>query len=165
MVAGLLLGLVLGAGLTGLLAARWSRRSAQSTAHVRRRANVAEAELAEVVERAHRLEGALDLVGEGIVIADLDGRRLFTNAAAGLLTDARHEEALVAAAVDTALAEGLEGRTVEQGIELFGRLRARSRWRPPRWAPAAAVSAPSCWSGTSPASAASRPSARSSWPT
>jgi two-component system, OmpR family, sensor histidine kinase SenX3 len=120
MVAGLLLGFVLGAGLTGLLAARWSRRSAQSTAHVRRRANAAEDELAEVVERARRLEGALDLVGEGIVIVDLDGRRLFTNAAAGLLTDARHEEALVAAAVDAALAEGLEGRTVEQGIELFG---------------------------------------------
>jgi len=77
-------------------------------------------ELAEVLERARRLEGALDLVGEGIVVADLDGRRLFTNAAAGLLTDARHEEALVAAAVDAALAEGLEGRTVEQGIELFG---------------------------------------------
>ena len=120
MVAGLLLGLVLGAGLTGLLAARWSRRSAQSTAHVRRRANAAEDELAEVIERARRLEGALDLVGEGIVIVDLDGRRLFTNAAAGLLTDARHEEALVAAAVDAALAEGLEGRPAEQGIELFG---------------------------------------------
>ena len=72
-------------------------------------------ELATVVERARRLEGALDLVGEGIVVADVDGRRLFTNAAAGLLTDARHEEALVAAAVDEALAEGLEGRTVEQG--------------------------------------------------
>jgi len=120
MVTGLLLGLVLGAAVTGLVAARWSRRSAQSAVHVRRRANAAEAELAEVVGRARRLEGALDLVGEGIVIADLDGRRLFTNAAAGLLTDARHEEALVAAAVDSALAEGLEGRTVEQGIELFG---------------------------------------------
>jgi len=118
--AGLFLGLALGVGVTALVAARWSRRSAQSAIHVRRRANAAEAELAEVVARTRRLEGALDLVGEGIVIADLDGRRLFTNAAAGLLTDARHEEALVAGAVDTALAEGLEGRTVEQGIELFG---------------------------------------------
>ncbi|MET0825303.1 MAG: ATP-binding protein, partial [Acidimicrobiales bacterium] len=87
---------------------------------LRRRANATQSELDLVTERARRLEGALDLVGEGIVVADVDGRRLFTNAAAGLLTDARHEEALVAAAVDRALAEGLEGRTVEQGIELFG---------------------------------------------
>ena len=120
MLAGLLLGIALGAGATALVAVRWSRRSAQRSVRVRRRATAAEAELAEVVERARRLEGALDLVGEGIVIADLGGRRLFTNAAAGLLTDARHEEALVAATVDTALAESLEGRTVEQGIELFG---------------------------------------------
>ena len=120
MLAGLLLGLALGAGVTGAMAMRWARRSAQGAVHIRRRANAAEAELAEVVERAHRLEGALDLVGEGIIIADRDGQRLFTNAAAGLLTEARHEEALVAAAVDTALAEGLEGHTVEQGIELFG---------------------------------------------
>src|SRR5688500_16984688 len=99
MLAGLLLGLVLGAGITGLVAARWSRRSTQSATHVRRRAKAVEAELAMVLDRARRLEGALDLVGEGIVIVDVDGRRLFTNAAAGLLTDARHEEALVAAAV------------------------------------------------------------------
>ncbi len=120
MVVGLLLGLVLGCGVTAAIATRWSRRSAESAVHVRRRANAAEDELAEVVQRARRLEGALDLVGEGIVIADLDGHRLFTNAAAGLLTDARHEEALVAAAVDSALAEGLDGHTVEQGVELFG---------------------------------------------
>ncbi len=120
MFAGLLLGLALGIGVTGAIAVRWWRRSARSAVHVRRRANAAEAELAEVVERAHRLEGALDLVGEGIIIADMEGRRLFTNASAGLLTDARHEEALVAAAVDTVLAEGLEGRTVENGVDLFG---------------------------------------------
>ena len=38
---------------------------------MRRRARDAEAELAEVVERARRLEGALDLVGEGIIVADV----------------------------------------------------------------------------------------------
>ena len=120
MVGGFLFGLVIGLGLAGLVALRWSRRSAASAVQLRRRANATQSELDLVTERARRLEGALDLVGEGIVVADVDGRRLFTNAAAGLLTDARHEEALVAAAVDRALAEGLEGRTVEQGIELFG---------------------------------------------
>jgi two-component system sensor histidine kinase SenX3 len=119
-VGGFLFGLVIGLGLAGLVALRWSRRSAASAVQLRRRANATQSELDLVTERARRLEGALDLVGEGIVVADVDGRRLFTNAAAGLLTDARHEEALVAAAVDRALAEGLEGRTVEQGIELFG---------------------------------------------
>ncbi|MET0913198.1 MAG: ATP-binding protein [Acidimicrobiales bacterium] len=120
MVGGFLFGLVIGLGLAGLVALRWSHRSAASAVQLRRRANATQSELDLVTERARRLEGALDLVGEGIVVADVDGRRLFTNAAAGLLTDARHEEALVAAAVDRALAEGLEGRTVEQGIELFG---------------------------------------------
>ncbi|MET0150914.1 MAG: ATP-binding protein [Acidimicrobiales bacterium] len=120
MVGGFVFGLVIGLGLAGLVALRWSRRSAASAVQLRRRANATQSELDLVTERARRLEGALDLVGEGIVVADVDGRRLFTNAAAGLLTDARHEEALVAAAVDRALAEGLEGRTVEQGIELFG---------------------------------------------
>ena len=120
MLTGLLLGLAVGIGVAGAVAVRWSRRSARSATHVRRRAKAAEAELATVVERLRRSEGALDLVGEGIVIAGLDGARLFTNAAAGLLTDARHEEALVAAEVDDALAEALEGRTVERSIELFG---------------------------------------------
>jgi two-component system sensor histidine kinase SenX3 len=71
-------------------------------------------------DRVRRLEGALDLVGEGIVVVDAAGTRLFTNAAAGLLTDARHEEALVAAAVDAALAEGLDGHTVERTVDLYG---------------------------------------------
>jgi two-component system sensor histidine kinase SenX3 len=118
--AGFVTGLLVGVGLAGAVALRWSRRSAENTVQVRRRARDAEAEVAGALDRARRLEGALDLVGEGIVVVDGDGRRLFTNAAAGLLTDARHEEALVAAAVDRALAEGLEGRTVEEGIELSG---------------------------------------------
>jgi two-component system, OmpR family, sensor histidine kinase SenX3 len=116
----LVLGVVLGGLVVGLIAVRWTRRSAEGAGRVRRRANAVEAELALTLDRARRLEGALDLVGEGIVVTDPSGRRVFTNAAAGLLTDARHEEALVAAAVDAALAEALEGRTVERNLELFG---------------------------------------------
>jgi two-component system sensor histidine kinase SenX3 len=115
-----LLGVVAGAVLAGVLTMRWTGRTVEETREVRRRARTAEEELATVVERARRLEGALDLVGEGIIVADLQGHRLFTNAAAGLLTDARHEEALVAAAVDGALTEALQGRTVERQLDLFG---------------------------------------------
>lgn len=114
------LGLVIGAGIAAAVAARWSRRSAAGAVHIRRRVKAAEAALEEVRDRVHRLEGALDLVGEGIVVCDLGGQRVFTNAAAGLLTDARHEEALVAAEVDAAMREALNGRTVEREVELFG---------------------------------------------
>ncbi len=119
-VTALVLGLAVGGAVVGLIAHRWSRQSAEGAGNVRRRANAAEAELARVTDRVRRLEGALDLVGEAIVVTDGDGHRLFTNAAAGLLTDARHEEALVAAEVDAALAEALDGRTVERQLDLFG---------------------------------------------
>jgi two-component system sensor histidine kinase SenX3 len=115
-----LLGVVAGGVLAGLLTMRWAGRTAAETREVGRQARRAEEELADVVERARRLEGALDLVGEGVIVVDVQRRRLFTNAAAGLLTDARHEEALVAAAVESALDAGLEGRTVEQMVDLYG---------------------------------------------
>jgi two-component system, OmpR family, sensor histidine kinase SenX3 len=118
--ASLLLGVALGVGISLLAGARWSRRSAQGALQARRRATLAESRLAVAEERVRRLEGALDLVGEGIVICDASGARIFTNAAAGLLTDARHEEALVAAAVDASVREALAGHTVERELELFG---------------------------------------------
>jgi two-component system sensor histidine kinase SenX3 len=117
---GFVLGLVLGAGLAAAVALRWIRRTAADATRLRRRARKAEAKIVALTARVGRLEGALDLVGEGIVVVDVAGTRLFTNAAAGLLTDARHEEAIVAAAVDAALAEALDGHTVERPIELFG---------------------------------------------
>jgi two-component system sensor histidine kinase SenX3 len=119
-VVGFVLGVVVGGIVAGVLASRLTRRSAEATRDVSRRARDAEARLAEASAQARRLEGALDLVGEGIIVVDVGGRRLFTNAAAGLLTDARHEEALVAAAVDAALVEALDGRTVERELDLFG---------------------------------------------
>jgi len=117
---GFVLGVLAGAVAAGLVAVRLTRPTTEATRELRRRSRSTEAELTVVVERARRLEGALDLVGEGIIVVDLQGRRVFTNAAAGLLTDARHEEALVAAAVDAALEEALEGRTVERQVDLFG---------------------------------------------
>jgi two-component system sensor histidine kinase SenX3 len=114
------LGLALGTAITVVAAWRWSRRSAQHALSARRRATVAEGRLATAEGRARRMEGTLDLVGEGIVICDPAGKRVFTNAAAGLLTDARHEDALVAAAVEASLREALDGRTVEREVELFG---------------------------------------------
>jgi len=116
----LVLGMAVGVVGTLLVGAKASRRLGHQALEARRRASAAESRLAAVTEAATRLERTLDLVGEGIVICDAAGKRLFTNAAAGLLTDARHEEALVAAAVDAALREALDGRTVEQEIDLFG---------------------------------------------
>ena len=117
---GFVFGLVIGAIAAGLLAQRWVRQTSATSARLRRRARTAETQVEALNDRVRRLEGALDLVGEGVVVVDTSGTRLFTNAAAGLLTDARHEEALVAAAVDSALAEALEGHTVERSIDLFG---------------------------------------------
>ena len=119
-VAGFVVGILLGAMVAGLVARRWVRRATDATADARRRARTAEAQVEALGDRVRRLEGALDLVGEGIVVVDGAGTRLFTNAAAGLLTDARHEEALVAAAIDVALAEGLDGHTVERNVDLYG---------------------------------------------
>jgi two-component system sensor histidine kinase SenX3 len=113
-------GLVVGALVAMAVAQRWLRRSAAAIAGERRQARKSEALVEALTDRVQRLEGALDLVGEGLVVADLAGRRLFTNAAAGLVTHARHEEALLAAAIDAALTEALDGRTVERSIDLFG---------------------------------------------
>ncbi len=120
MLAGFVIGAVVGAVVAGAVVVRLLRRTADETRGLRRRVRGAEHSLSEVVARARRLEGALDLVGEGIIVVDVHGTRLFTNAAAGLLTDARHEEALVAAAVDAVLVESLDGRTVERQVDLFG---------------------------------------------
>jgi two-component system sensor histidine kinase SenX3 len=119
-VAGLVVGVLVGAAAAGLVARRWVKRTSGAATAVRRRARTAEAQVEALGDRVRRLEGALDLVGEGIVVVDGSGTRLFTNAAAGLLTDARHEEALVAAAIDAALAEGLDGHTVERTVDLYG---------------------------------------------
>ena len=113
-------GLLVGGVVAGAVALRRLQQATAAEAVERRRARRSEAQVEALGDRISRLEGALDLVGEGIVVVDVTGTRLFTNAAAGLLTDARHEEALVAAAVDAALDEGLDGHTVERTIELFG---------------------------------------------
>ena len=121
MLGGFLFGLVIGLGLAGLVALRWSRRSAEARSSSAAGPRPPSPSWP-LVDRA----GPTPRRGPGPGGRGhrrrrcATGGRLFTNAAAGLLTDARHEEALVAGAVDRALAEGLEGRTVEQGVELFG---------------------------------------------
>jgi two-component system sensor histidine kinase SenX3 len=119
-VAGFVVGLLLGAAGAAIVARRWVHRTSDTATAARRRARTADAQVEALGDRVRRLEGALDLVGEGIVVADPSGARLFTNAAAGLLTGVRHEEALVAAAVDSALTAGLDGHTVERTVDLFG---------------------------------------------
>jgi len=163
MLVGFVLGLLVGGGLAVAVAVRWSRRSAE------RACTCAAGRTPPRSSWPRWSSGpgagrALDLVGEGIIVVDVNGRRLFTNAAAGLLTDAPHEEALVAAAVDAALTEASRP---DRGAE-------RGPVRPPTRHVTVAASplgravpglARWCWSATSPACAASRPFARSSWPT
>ncbi|RMH79247.1 MAG: two-component sensor histidine kinase [Actinomyces sp.] len=66
------------------------------------------------------LAAALDVVPAGVVIFDRDARVVARNAAATGLADARHGDALVAAAVDELLADALAGRVGRRELELFG---------------------------------------------
>lgn len=75
-------------------------------------------------ERAGALErllaAALDVVPAGVVVFDREARVVARNAAATGLAEARHGDALVAAAVDELLADALAGQGGRREIELFG---------------------------------------------
>ena len=67
-----------------------------------------------------RLELALDAVPEGVVVTDEAGRPVYRNAVASTYRDARHADALVAAALDELVADAVAGIGGEQTLELFG---------------------------------------------
>lgn len=79
-----------------------------------------EARLAARTEEKSWLSRALDELSLGVVVAGADGEVKFRNAAASTLFDARHGDALVAAAVETLLAGALEGVAAEREVEEFG---------------------------------------------
>lgn len=67
-----------------------------------------------------RLQRALDAIPEGVLIADEAGEVVFRNAVAETYRDARHADALVAAALDELVGGAVSGRAGDRTLELFG---------------------------------------------
>ena len=70
-------------------------------------------------EVASRLEAALDVIGEGIVICDPDGNVAFRNAAAGHLLGSGPGDVLAGQAVVTLIRQALQGQTADQRLDLL----------------------------------------------
>ena len=67
-----------------------------------------------------RLLLAADVMPDGLLLADEDGEVVYRNAVAEGYRDARHADALVAAALDELVAEAVAGRGGERTLQLFG---------------------------------------------
>jgi two-component system sensor histidine kinase SenX3 len=68
---------------------------------------------------AVRLRGALDRVGEGVVVCDEEGIEVYRNARAMALAGPRMSDVVAARAIDDALSLALTGEWPEQVLELF----------------------------------------------
>ena len=95
----------------------WGRNST-------RQAEVAEAGLdqpqaAPFEEMSRRLQAALDVIGEGIVICDPDGQVAFRNAAAGRYLTSAPTDALAVQAVTDLTREALAGHTPNRQLDLL----------------------------------------------
>jgi two-component system sensor histidine kinase SenX3 len=66
-----------------------------------------------------RLRGALDSVGEGVVVCDEEGIEVYRNARAMALAGPRLSDVVAARAIDDALSLALAGERPEQVLELF----------------------------------------------
>lgn len=87
-----------------------------------RAAGVAEraAEALRAVESGSaRLRGALDWVGEGVVVCDESGTEVYRNAKAMSLAGVRSADVVAARAIEDALALAMTGERSEQALELF----------------------------------------------
>jgi len=71
-------------------------------------------------ERTLLFQRALDRMAQGIVVCDSEGRVVFTNDAGPFLADARHDDALVAAAASDGLRSALSGSPDVRSVELSG---------------------------------------------
>ncbi|MCB0970698.1 MAG: hypothetical protein KDA97_04145, partial [Acidimicrobiales bacterium] len=69
---------------------------------------------------ADRLVGALDVIPQGIVLADGAGEIVFRNRTASRYLVARHGEALVGSLIGELIADAVAGRAQSRTIELFG---------------------------------------------
>ncbi|QXC60449.1 PAS domain-containing protein [Aquihabitans sp. G128] len=69
---------------------------------------------------ADRLVGALDVIPQGIVLADADGQVVFRNRAASGFFAARHSEALVESAIAELIAAAVQGEATTRTLDLYG---------------------------------------------
>jgi len=69
---------------------------------------------------ADRLVSALDVIPQGIVLAETSGRVVFRNRAASGFFAARHSEALVESAITELIAEAVEGEATTRTLDLYG---------------------------------------------
>lgn len=69
---------------------------------------------------ADRLVGALDVIPQGIVLADAAGQIVFRNRTASAYLSARHGDALVGSLIAELIAAAVAGRADTRTIELFG---------------------------------------------
>ena len=143
MTVGLVVGAMLGALVAGaVLGVRHRRREQATIAYldevappsameldrpggdVYQRVRRVGGDLVESVARADRrmllFQGALDRMAEGIVVCDSTGRVILTNEAGAILADARHQDALVAAAVTECLRSALAGIPDMRTVDLSG---------------------------------------------
>jgi two-component system sensor histidine kinase SenX3 len=79
-----------------------------------------EQSLAASQARAHRLQGALDAMPYGVMVADQNGQVLLRNKAADTAGSDAHNEVLVQAAVQYNLRSALRGEARTQTVELYG---------------------------------------------
>jgi two-component system sensor histidine kinase SenX3 len=69
---------------------------------------------------AERLVSALDVIPQGIVLADADGKVVFRNRVAEGFATARHGDALVEPAITELIAHAVDGQAETRIIELYG---------------------------------------------
>jgi two-component system sensor histidine kinase SenX3 len=67
-----------------------------------------------------RLQRAIEAIPQGVVMADESGEIVYRNHTAAEFLEARHSEALVAAAIEELLDAGLEGVADRRTLDLFG---------------------------------------------
>jgi two-component system sensor histidine kinase SenX3 len=69
---------------------------------------------------ADRLVGALDVIPQGIVLADATGQIVFRNRTAGAYLAARHGDALVGSLITELIGAAVRGESTTRTIDLFG---------------------------------------------
>ncbi|MCB0995031.1 MAG: hypothetical protein KDB21_08080 [Acidimicrobiales bacterium] len=73
-----------------------------------------------VASEEQRVVAALDVLQQGVVVANEAGRTLYRNPVAEGFRQGRHGAALVGATVDDLVAQAARGVTVDREVELFG---------------------------------------------